>query len=280
MSTYSGTIKQFSRGDTTFHTFTAPEAGFRVNTHIVETAHEVTVIDAQLALPLAEEVATLLREIGKPVARIIISHGHPDHFSGLQVLTEAFPQAEIHALRSVRDYMAEWAQPVLDARRAMFGDIFASRAVQPTHTLQVGETTFAGLRLTVEEIVDTEAHATALITFPDQRVVAAADMVAAPGYHLFLVHDDEHNAENWIAFLESLAARTDVDMVLTGHGENAEPKAAAEAGIEWLRVAAKTRAEMSAAADYAEVLKTQYPDHRDPIWADFASQMLYGHINP
>ena len=280
MTTYSGTITRFSRGDTTFHTYTAPEAAFRVNTHIVETPTELTVIDAQLALRLAEEIVTVAREIGKPVARFVITHSHPDHYSGLQVLAEAFPAAEIHALRSVRDHMAVWAEPVLAARRAMFGDVFASRAVHPTHTLPVGETTFDGLRLSVEEVRDTEADATAVITFPDQRVVAAGDMVAAPGHHLFLVHDEEHNAENWIRFLESLADRTDVDMVLTGHGPNAEPRAAAEAGIDWLRVAAKTRAEQSTAADYAEAVKARYPEHHDPIWADFGSQMLYGLINP
>lgn len=280
MSSYSGTITRFSRGETTFHTYTAPEAGFRVNTHIVETATELTVIDAQLALPLAEEVASVLREIGKPVARIIVTHTHPDHYSGLQVLTGAFPAAEIHALQSVRDYLAEWAQPVLDARRAMFGDIIASRAVQPTHTLPVGETSLGGLRLSVREVRDTEADATAVITFPRERVLAAGDMVAAPGYHLFLVHGKEQNAENWIAYLASLAARTDVDTVLTGHGENTEPKAAAEAGIAWLRTASAARAEAVTAADYARILKARYPEHRDPVWADFGSQMLYGLINP
>jgi glyoxylase-like metal-dependent hydrolase (beta-lactamase superfamily II) len=280
MSTYSGTITRFTRGDTTFHTFTAPEAGFRVNTHIVETATELTVIDAQLMLPLAEEVATLLREIGKPVARFIISHNHPDHYSGLQVLSAAFPEAEIHALQSVRDYMAEWAQPTLDARRAAFGDVIAARAVQPTHTLQVDETTFSDLRLSVQEVLDTEADASAVITFPDHRVVAPTDMAAAPGHHLFLVHGDKHNAENWIAFLEALGARTDVDMVLTGHGENTDPTAAARSGIEWLRFAAKAHSDAGTAAEYAERVKAQHPDHRDPIWADFGSQMLYGLINP
>ena len=280
MTTYSGTVTRFRRGDTTFHTYTAPEAGFRVNTHIVEGRAELTVIDAQLSLDLAREIVTLLSEIGKPVARFIVTHSHPDHYSGLEVLTEAFPAAEVHALQSVREHMAVSAEPVLAARRAMFGDIVASRAVHPTHTLPTGETILGGLRLSIREVRDAEADTTAVITFPDQRVVAAGDLVAAPGHHLFLVHDDQHNAENWIRFLESLGERTDVDVVLTGHGPNTEPKAAAQAGVDWLRFAAKTRAEKNTAADYAEVVKAEYPDHHDPVWADFGSQMLYGLINP
>ena len=31
---------------------------------------------------------------------------------------------------------------------------------------------------------------------------------------------------------------------------------------------------------YAEAVKGQYPDNKDPIWVDFGSQMLYGLINP
>jgi len=279
-ASYADTVTSFTRGDATFHTYTAPEAGFRVNTHIIETPTELTVIDAQLALPFAQEVVGVITDIGKPVGRIIISHGHPDHFSGLQVLDEAFPNTDIYALQTVRDYMTDWAQPVLDARRAYFGDIIAARAVYPTHTLQLGETTFNGLRLSVAEEAETEAHNTALITFPDATVLAAADTVAAPGHHLFLVMDGDHNIDNWIALLQSIAARTDIDIVLTGHGPTTDPQAAAAAGIDWLHTAAKARAEASVAADYAEVIKTRYPDHRDPIWADFGSQMLYGLINP
>jgi hypothetical protein len=47
-----------------------------------------------------------------------------------------------------------------------------------------------------------------------------------------------------------------------------------------LRTAIKARGESADAAAYAEVMKSHYPDHHDPIWADFAAQMLYGLISP
>jgi glyoxylase-like metal-dependent hydrolase (beta-lactamase superfamily II) len=280
MSSYSGEITTIRRGSTTFHTFTAPEAGFRVNTHIVESATDLTVIDTQLALPFAEEVVALLREIGKPVGQIIITHGHPDHFSGLQVVSAAFPEAPVYALQATRDYLDEWAQPVLDARRAAFGDIIAERAVYPTRTLAIGTTVFGGVTYSVEQVDETEAHAQALITFPSERVLASADMVVAPDHHLFLVIDGDENIPNWIRALERIGSRTDIDTVLTGHGPTTEPGPAAKAAIEWLRTAQAARASSPDAASYAATVKAQYPNHRDPIWADFASQMLYGLINP
>jgi glyoxylase-like metal-dependent hydrolase (beta-lactamase superfamily II) len=277
---FSGIVTRFTRGDITFHTYTAPEEGFRVNSHLVETADDLTIIDAQAALPLAQEVVDLARGIGKPVTRLILTHAHPDHFSGLQVLAEAFPDADLYALQSVRDFMTEWAQPILDSRRAAFGDIVAERAVHPTHTLETGETRFPGFRVAVAEIADTEAHTSAVITFPDQRVLAAADLVTAPGHHLFLVIDGEHNIDNWIRFLDSVAARADIDIVLTGHGPITDPKTSAASGIEWLRAAAEARAGAAGHVEYAEAMKSRYPDHRDGLWVDFGSQMLYGLIKP
>jgi glyoxylase-like metal-dependent hydrolase (beta-lactamase superfamily II) len=132
----------------------------------------------------------------------------------------------------------------------------------------------------VEEVDETEAHAQALITFPAERVLASADTVVAPGYHLFLVHEGADNIDNWIALLERIAARTDIDTVLTGHGPTVDPASAAAAGIEWLRTAKEARAVSPDAGGYAERIKATYPEHHDPIWADFASQMLYGLINP
>ena len=277
---YAGTVTSFSRGSTTFHTYTAPEAGFRVNSHIVETPDELTIIDAQLALPLAREVVSVAEGLGKPVARIIISHPHPDHFSGLQVLSEAFPDAEIFALQAVRDHMVESAQAVLDDRRAAFGDIIAERAVYPTQILQPGESQFPGLRISVAEIVDAEAHTSAMITFPDERVLAAADVVSAPGHHLFLVIDGEDIVSNWIAQLEAVAARTDVDVVLTGHGPTTDLASSSADGIDWLRTAAKARAEASDAADYAAIMKAHFPGYIDPPWVDFGSLLLYGLMLP
>jgi glyoxylase-like metal-dependent hydrolase (beta-lactamase superfamily II) len=38
----------------------------------------------------ADEAADYANRLDKPVDRIIVSHGHPDHWSGLEVLTARF----------------------------------------------------------------------------------------------------------------------------------------------------------------------------------------------
>ncbi|MET7996789.1 MBL fold metallo-hydrolase [Amycolatopsis sp. NPDC005232] len=274
--TITGTVTRFTRGETTFHTYTAPELGGRVNTHIVETRTELTLIDAQLLLPMAREVVEVVKGLGKPLGRIFITHGHQDHYSGLQVLDEEFPGTTIWAVESVRNYMTQWSQQVLDARRAVVGDVIAERAVHPDRTLALGETMFPGFRINVEEVTETEAHSSALITFPEERVLSANDNFSGPGYNLFFGSVRNGNAENWIALLEKIKARTDIDIVLSGHGPNTDPRSGAEVCIEWLRTAIRARGESADAAAYAAAMKARYPDNLDPIWIDFGAEMLYG----
>jgi glyoxylase-like metal-dependent hydrolase (beta-lactamase superfamily II) len=70
---------------------------------MIEGPTAVVIFDGQLLLPYASEVASYVQTLGKPVDRIILSHAHTDHWSGLQVLTERFSDARVFALDGVAD---------------------------------------------------------------------------------------------------------------------------------------------------------------------------------
>jgi glyoxylase-like metal-dependent hydrolase (beta-lactamase superfamily II) len=98
-----GNVYVSTYGRTKVHSYLSPPDGLMVNTQIVEGRSSVVIFDGQLHLPYAEEVASYIKMIGKPVDRFILSHGHSDHWSGLQVLTERFPAAELYAIAGVAD---------------------------------------------------------------------------------------------------------------------------------------------------------------------------------
>jgi glyoxylase-like metal-dependent hydrolase (beta-lactamase superfamily II) len=60
---------------------------------MIEGPNAVMIFDGQLLLTYADEVASYVQTLGKPVDRIILSHAHTDHWGGLQILTERFPDA-------------------------------------------------------------------------------------------------------------------------------------------------------------------------------------------
>jgi glyoxylase-like metal-dependent hydrolase (beta-lactamase superfamily II) len=60
------------------HTFTAPERGWQVNSHIVELPSQLLVVDSQYLLPYAREVVAYTEQLKKPISRVYITHYHPD----------------------------------------------------------------------------------------------------------------------------------------------------------------------------------------------------------
>ena len=78
------------------HTFTAPERGWHVNSHIIEFPSQLLVVDAQYLLPYAREVVAYSQQLKKPLTRLYITHYHPDHLLGAAAFS-----APIYALRQV-----------------------------------------------------------------------------------------------------------------------------------------------------------------------------------
>ena len=106
-ATFAGSIKVMNAGSVKIHDYEAPEDGLFVHSVIVEGPTKIVLFDTQFFLAYATEVADYIEGLKKPVERIVISHIHPDHWSGLDVLGKRFPSAPIYALQNVKDYIAE-----------------------------------------------------------------------------------------------------------------------------------------------------------------------------
>src|ERR1700692_245671 len=81
--------------------FTSPDDQFWTNSVIVEGAHEVMLVDAQLTRTNAERVLQQIADTRKPLSIIYITHEHADHFLGLEVLKEAYPAVRVIATPEV-----------------------------------------------------------------------------------------------------------------------------------------------------------------------------------
>src|ERR1700693_3863865 len=71
-------VSQF--GPVKIHSYLSPIAGFHVHTQMIEGRTAVVIFDGQLLLPYADEAASYVQTLGKPIDRIILSHGHTDHW--------------------------------------------------------------------------------------------------------------------------------------------------------------------------------------------------------
>ena len=131
-----------------------------VNTWILEGAEVVVVIDTQRSLAAGRLAAQQVEAIGKPVAAILITHPHPDHFGGLASFLEAFPSAPVYASRETFDIMQADENGFIAATRVVLGDDAPSEQPLPSKTFQdEEELIFGDIRLTVDEIGQGEADA-------------------------------------------------------------------------------------------------------------------------
>src|SRR5262245_18767147 len=108
-----GTVRIFDHGDVKVHIYMSPEDGLLTNTSIIEGTNNLVICDGQFHLPYAKEAAVYAKSLAKPVGRIILSHIHLDHWSGLSVLAEHFPDAQIFGLAGITDYLRHHGQKIL-----------------------------------------------------------------------------------------------------------------------------------------------------------------------
>jgi glyoxylase-like metal-dependent hydrolase (beta-lactamase superfamily II) len=70
---------------------------FSVASTLITGQHDAVLIDAQFAASDAAQLVQRIRDSGKHLTTIYISHGDPDYYFGLATLQDAFPDARIVA---------------------------------------------------------------------------------------------------------------------------------------------------------------------------------------
>jgi hypothetical protein len=258
-------------GNVKIHTYISPGDGLLTNTQIVEGPTKLIVFDGQFFLPYAEESATYIESLAKPVDRIVLSHIHLDHWSGLPVLAKRFPDAPICGLAGVGDYLRANGQKILDARRPAFGDRIPSHPPVLTGTLPEGDSWIDGVRFEFKRFIDAESALQLVALMPDQQTLLGFDLVFGPNDHVFTV---TAHFGNWIAILEGLNARPGCSRILSGHGEPTV-HSAINATIAYLQKAREAHAATSDPMDYASRMKATFHNRQNPGWVDISASLLY-----
>ncbi|WP_282264314.1 MBL fold metallo-hydrolase [Stenotrophomonas sp. PS02301] len=73
------------------------DALFAVSSTLITGRHDAMLVDAQFAATDAAQLVQRIRDSGKRLTTIYISHGDPDYYFGLATLQDAFPDARILA---------------------------------------------------------------------------------------------------------------------------------------------------------------------------------------
>lgn len=199
--------------------FAASEAGAWSNSYLIAGRSEAILFDVVQLRSEAVALGEMIAASGKTLTTIMISHAHPDHFMGLDVIAERFPHARVVSSASVvADVRADgpWMCALLQGKLGPEGParlVVPEALAQPALDLE-------GTRLDVVEFGEGESKHTAAVYVPGVRALLAADLV----YNRAHAYLQERHLDSWLARLSELEtfATDRVSTIYPGHGAAAD----------------------------------------------------------
>lgn len=185
-------------------------------TTLIYGKRDALLVDIFLSEAQTAELADWIEGSGKRLSTIYITHAHPDHFFGLKLMRDRFPEARAIAHALVVDAMqAALAPEAVENWRRRFPGLIPSN-LAPADRLE-GETfELEGHEIIPIDIGHTDTDHTTCLHVPSIGLVIAGDAIYN-GTHPFLVESDRHGLLDWLAAIDKIEA-LNPSAVVVGHG--------------------------------------------------------------
>jgi glyoxylase-like metal-dependent hydrolase (beta-lactamase superfamily II) len=182
---------------------------------LISSGSEAILFDVSMLHSDAVRIADGIAKSGKTLKSVMISHAHPDHFMGLDVITEHFPKAQVVSTQNVVPDIRTDGPWMFSMLQEKLGREGPQRLVVP-EALAEPVLTLEGAKVEVVEFGECESKHIAAVYIPGSKSPLSADLVYNQA-HLDL---QERHLESWLARLNELEAfaKDRVATIHPGHG--------------------------------------------------------------
>ncbi len=183
--------------------------------------YDAVLVDAMGTVAEAEALAAWVALHNRNLETIYITHAHFDHFYGLSILLDRFPDARAIATPEAVKAMEMSFTPVVErlARRLFPGQV--PTKLVPPQPYENDTFTLEGQELRIIKQGRTDSPDSTSLYVPSIGLIAAGDVVYNQ-CRMYVGDTTPESRKNWIAALDRLAALNPT-MVVAGHKKPGAP---------------------------------------------------------
>ena len=214
------TFKTIEANNLKLQIYNASENSFGVASVLVSGKTDVVLIDAQFTLADAEKVAEEIKNSGKKLTTIFVSHGDPDYYFGLEIFKKYFPEVTVYAAPSTVKHIKDTAQKKLEVWGERLGKYITSNAILP-QSLKGNSFDLEGKKLEIfglEEFPDST-----FVWIPSIKAVIGGINLFGTSFHLWMADAQTPGARaKWISVLEKIESLNPV-IIIPAHANSQSP---------------------------------------------------------
>ncbi|WP_121336329.1 MBL fold metallo-hydrolase [Flavobacterium sp. 123] len=220
MESQAQSFKTIETKDLKLQVYNASENSFGVASVIVSGKTDAVLIDAQFTLEDAEKVAQEIKNSGKKLTTIFVSHGDPDFYFGLEVFKKYFPEVTAYASPATVEHIKATAQKKLEVWGERLGKNITSNVILP-QVLKGNSIELEGQRLEIIGLEDFPNKT--FVWIPSIKAVVGGINVFGTTFHLWMADAQTPEArKNWIAVLDKIEA-LHPEIVIPAHANSQSP---------------------------------------------------------
>ena len=184
---------------------------------VIYGERDAVLVDTFLSVQHSKELTDWVAECGKNLSAIYITHAHGDHFFGLKLLLDRFPNARAFATASSVAGMQKQIDP--DFIKSFWEPRFPGQVPPQLTAPEIlnGDTLYLeGEELRIIALGHTDTANSTALHVPSIGLVVSGDAVYN-NTHPYLAECDEKARNEWLRALDKIEA-LHPKAVITGHG--------------------------------------------------------------
>ena len=254
---------------------TEDHMGLGVASVIVYGEREAVLVDAQFTLSNAHRLVAEILETGRELTTVYITHVHPDHFMGLPVIKQAFPDARVVSIKESADdvnasgdfKIAYWGNKVL-AHNGAKTKVFVEALTEPLIMLE-------GQRLEILGPFQGDAPNSSVVWIPSIKTLIASDLIFDHAHAWLCAAKSPALAQQWLDALDRLAALKP-EVVVPGHAPSNKYLSPSSIGYtqQYIRTFLKVLSDTNGADELVAEMQRQYPDFALPFALEYSAKIL------